>query len=576
MRLATNASLSTPIDTDATADYDATALLLFLSDHNSAAAAAPAPLALSRATHQQQRQQQQRSQEQPPSASPLLLCPPPPYKPTFMGPPPSLSSAPVAGAFSLAHFDIVLLLDLRESYSGPNSDAWRAAQNPARRGGRGGAGASGRGGRGGASAGGAGGGGGSGGGDRSRTAVEALARMLASPSLRVEVSTLALGDVLWVAEHRATGRRWVLDCVLERKMTADLVESIRDGRYHEQRDRLRASGLRRVTYLIEGPIKGEKGPTLPRSSTAHSGGGGGGNAAAGAAGWKPDFGSKAFWANKNKLKKAAAAAAVNGASAGGIGPQSALAAPGADAGLDPLLPSNGAAGLGGSGAAGSGFRLIDTAALETALATLETCFGFAVYNSSGFDDTKAFLATVHAELTAWYGAPEVARRVRLQDPASFSLSPVAKGSTATAATAAAESAAIRGEGELLEAFNARMRKRGQFSHATLFLSQLRQVKGVGPSQAAALARRFRTPARLAAALEACATPRLADAMLVEVCAAAAAAGERAAKKLVPAAAARVREVWMEASYASAPAQGPATQRTVTMEPDIDEDDYVFE
>ncbi len=34
----------------------------------------------------------------------------------------------------------------------------------------------------------------------------------------------------------------------------DLSESIKDGRYYEQKQRLKSSGLRNVVYLIEGPL----------------------------------------------------------------------------------------------------------------------------------------------------------------------------------------------------------------------------------------------------------------------------------------------------------------------------------
>ncbi|KAK1832857.1 hypothetical protein QBC39DRAFT_390350 [Podospora conica] len=71
---------------------------------------------------------------------------------------------------------------------------------------------------------------------------------------------LDLGDALWVA--RCTRPGWlarlglegdeiVLDWILERKRLDDLISSIRDGRFKEQKFRLRKSGLRKVIYLVE-------------------------------------------------------------------------------------------------------------------------------------------------------------------------------------------------------------------------------------------------------------------------------------------------------------------------------------
>jgi crossover junction endonuclease MUS81 len=51
----------------------------------------------------------------------------------------------------------------------------------------------------------------------------------------VEVRPLELGDVAWIAKDPATGRECVLDVVLERKRLDDLVGSIKNGRFHEQK-----------------------------------------------------------------------------------------------------------------------------------------------------------------------------------------------------------------------------------------------------------------------------------------------------------------------------------------------------
>lgn len=39
---------------------------------------------------------------------------------------------------------------------------------------------------------------------------------------------------------------------MERKTVGDLLGSISDGRYEEQKTRLRMSGLESITYIVEG------------------------------------------------------------------------------------------------------------------------------------------------------------------------------------------------------------------------------------------------------------------------------------------------------------------------------------
>jgi len=72
--------------------------------------------------------------------------------------------------------------------------------------------------------------------------------------------SLDLGDAQWVAKPHdpsvlgslgAEGEEVVLDYIVERKRLDDLVASIKDGRFHEQKFRLRRSGVRNVIYLVE-------------------------------------------------------------------------------------------------------------------------------------------------------------------------------------------------------------------------------------------------------------------------------------------------------------------------------------
>ncbi|KAJ7512447.1 hypothetical protein B0H11DRAFT_2182776 [Mycena galericulata] len=62
--------------------------------------------------------------------------------------------------------------------------------------------------------------------------------------------SLNLGDVAWVAVA-PSGEECMLDVVLERKRLDDLVMSVKDGRFHEQKFRLHQSGISSVLYLVE-------------------------------------------------------------------------------------------------------------------------------------------------------------------------------------------------------------------------------------------------------------------------------------------------------------------------------------
>jgi crossover junction endonuclease MUS81 len=74
------------------------------------------------------------------------------------------------------------------------------------------------------------------------------------------VRPLSLGDTLWVAKLTdpelltqlgAEGDEILLDYIVERKRSDDLVASIKDTRFLEQKFRLRRSGVKNVIYVIE-------------------------------------------------------------------------------------------------------------------------------------------------------------------------------------------------------------------------------------------------------------------------------------------------------------------------------------
>jgi crossover junction endonuclease MUS81 len=57
-------------------------------------------------------------------------------------------------------------------------------------------------------------------------------------------ANLPLGDFVWLYDGK------VLDYIVERKKADDLVSSIFDGRYKEQKYRLRGSGFTNIYYLF--------------------------------------------------------------------------------------------------------------------------------------------------------------------------------------------------------------------------------------------------------------------------------------------------------------------------------------
>ncbi|RMX48456.1 hypothetical protein pdam_00015202, partial [Pocillopora damicornis] len=81
------------------------------------------------------------------------------------------------------------------------------------------------------------------------------------PGVQFDVRKLQLGDFLWVARERTVptpgclsvpvARELILDYIVERKRMDDLCGSIIDGRFHEQKFRLRHCGLRHPIYLVE-------------------------------------------------------------------------------------------------------------------------------------------------------------------------------------------------------------------------------------------------------------------------------------------------------------------------------------
>ena len=86
----------------------------------------------------------------------------------------------------------------------------------------------------------------------------ALISELIQNGVNAEMRVLQVGDFAWVARETVhPNRELILDHVVERKRVDDLASSIVDGRFHEQKHRLKNSGVRAMTYLVECFTRGE-------------------------------------------------------------------------------------------------------------------------------------------------------------------------------------------------------------------------------------------------------------------------------------------------------------------------------
>lgn len=100
--------------------------------------------------------------------------------------------------------------------------------------------------------------------------VRKIEKMMSDGNVPWEARALSMGDAIWVARDNSTGLEAVLDCCLERKRLDDLLTSLKggwgppgciglfrclltmedivmvDGRYVEQKNRMKSSGLTRL------------------------------------------------------------------------------------------------------------------------------------------------------------------------------------------------------------------------------------------------------------------------------------------------------------------------------------------
>jgi ERCC4-type nuclease len=88
-----------------------------------------------------------------------------------------------------------------------------------------------------------------------------LLQDLAKNGVRFDVRKLNVGDFLWIAKEKSSplrgqvtlpsSREVVLDYIVERKRMDDLAGSITDGRFNEQKFRLKNCGVKCPIYLVE-------------------------------------------------------------------------------------------------------------------------------------------------------------------------------------------------------------------------------------------------------------------------------------------------------------------------------------
>jgi crossover junction endonuclease MUS81 len=61
---------------------------------------------------------------------------------------------------------------------------------------------------------------------------------------------LPVGDAIWIARHKVHHMEYVLDFIVERKHVNDIVGSIRDNKYKNQKLRLKVPPKLPLTFVI--------------------------------------------------------------------------------------------------------------------------------------------------------------------------------------------------------------------------------------------------------------------------------------------------------------------------------------
>ena len=90
-----------------------------------------------------------------------------------------------------------------------------------------------------------------------------IQEQLMKKGIRPITRSLDLGDAMWIAKLKDPSHlaqfseesdELILDWIVERKRLDDLISSIKDGRFREQKFRMHRSGMKNVVYLIEEKI----------------------------------------------------------------------------------------------------------------------------------------------------------------------------------------------------------------------------------------------------------------------------------------------------------------------------------
>lgn len=92
----------------------------------------------------------------------------------------------------------------------------------------------------------------------SKTVSNEIKSKLQEHGVKSDVRKLHVGDFLWIAKNKTNKKEYALPYIVERKRLDDLSSSIKDGRFHEQKFRLKQCGIENVIYLIENYTKGGK------------------------------------------------------------------------------------------------------------------------------------------------------------------------------------------------------------------------------------------------------------------------------------------------------------------------------
>lgn len=88
-------------------------------------------------------------------------------------------------------------------------------------------------------------------GGRTKPQHDATLAELTQLGVLFEVRRLKVGDFAWIARCRKTNDELVVPYIIERKRLDDLSASIVDGRFHEQKFRLKQSGIENLMYIVE-------------------------------------------------------------------------------------------------------------------------------------------------------------------------------------------------------------------------------------------------------------------------------------------------------------------------------------